>query len=191
MFKDETKEVVVLVDEDDKEIGIMPKAAVHHGQTPLHRGFSIYIFEPVHGNILVQQRNKKKVTWGGFWSNSCCGHPTQGESYQEAAKRRVVQELGIKVRAVEKIADYRYRFERNGIVENEVCPILVGLAKNEVLQPNPAEIEDVRWQRWSEYLKDMEQRRELHSPWSKEQVIILSQSPRFKDWISEHAIVLQ
>lgn len=190
MLQAEIGEMVVLVDEDDREIGIVPKATVHHQETPLHRGFSIYIFALAHGKILVQRRNKKKVTWPGFWSNSCCGHPAENESYEEAAKRRVAQELNIDLQVIEKMADYRYRFEHNGIFENEVCPILVGLVKNEELQPDPAEIEDVRWQRWSEYLTDMEQNEDSYSPWSKEQVRILSKTPRFKEWLSGYDIKL-
>lgn len=184
------RENVVLVDEEDREIGITSKTDVHHQETSLHRGFSIYVFTPAQGKILIQRRNRSKVTWPGFWSNSCCGHPGQGESYLDAAARRVRKELGISIEAVEKMADYRYRFEYNHVAENEICPILVGLTNNEEIQPDSSEIEDAKWVSWSEYLRDMEQHGDIHSPWSREQVKILSQTPRFKEWLAKHHIEL-
>ena len=184
----ETLNLVVLVDGNDQEIGTTPKATVHHQNTPLHRAFSLYIFNSK-GEILVQQRKREKITWGGFWSNSCCGHPGPGESREEAAQRRAKQELGLEVSSIEKIANYRYRFEYKGIVENEVCPIYVGLS-NEEVQPDPAEIEDFKWMSWSAFVQDIKENANLYSPWSKEQVQILSKSPAFHSWLSNQGLSL-
>lgn len=38
------EELVVLVDEHNNEIGTMPKLAAHSANTPLHRAFSIFLF---------------------------------------------------------------------------------------------------------------------------------------------------
>lgn len=184
------EELVVLVDDNDNEIGTMPKAEVHTKATPLHRGFSLYVFNP-QGEVLAQQRKKEKLTWGGFWSNSCCGHPAPNETREEAAERRAKQELGIEVKNIEKVADYRYRFKHNGVVENEVCPILVGLAANADLYPDPREIENFRWMRWSEFLEDMETHQEIYSPWSKEQIKILLSNQNLKEWLKKNSIELK
>lgn len=181
---------VVLVDEQDNTIGLMPQDVAHHLDTPLHRGFSLYVFHK-QGDLLLQQRAERKVTWGGFWSNSCCGHPREGESYLAAAARRFKEEVGIEVESIEKMVDYRYRFEYNGVAENEICPIIVGIVRNKEVRVNPVEIQNTRWTSWSDYLKEMKENGDTFSPWSKEQVKILSKNSRFRDWLSRHRIELR
>lgn len=178
------QELVVLVNDTDEEIGTAPKATVHTHDTPLHRAFSIYIFRP-DGKVLVQQRKKEKITWGGFWSNSCCGHPGKDESRRDTAIRRTFQELGINLRNVEQIEPYRYRFEYNGIVENEICPIFAGMTDDEV-KPDPKEIEAYKWLTWEEFLRDIRSKKDQYSPWSKEQVEILEKSEAFRAWLALH-----
>ena len=63
------KEEVVLVDENNNPVGAMPKSAVHGKDTPLHRGFSVFLFNKK-GELLLQQRALSKITWPGIWSNS-------------------------------------------------------------------------------------------------------------------------
>ncbi|MDP6586313.1 MAG: isopentenyl-diphosphate Delta-isomerase, partial [Anaerolineales bacterium] len=120
-----TEELAVLVNDQDEELGVVPKKTLHGADTPLHRGFSVYLFN-TQGEVLVQQRKKEKITWGGFWSNSCCGHPAPGEQRENTVQRRSKEELGVDVTDVKEVSKYRYRFENNGVVENEVCPIFVG-----------------------------------------------------------------
>ena len=116
-------EQVVLVDQHNAVLGTMPKAQVHTLETPLHRGFSVFIFNQV-GELLLQQRSFGKVTWPGFWSNSCCGHPALGESVADAIQRRVSVELGMQVHDLfEALPDFQYCCEYGGVVENEICPV--------------------------------------------------------------------
>ena len=183
------QEQTVLVNEQDQEVGMALKATLHTADTPLHRGFSLYLFTR-QGEFLLQQRKKEKKTWGGFWSNSCCGHPGPGEGREQAIQRRTRQELGLSPKCVEKIADYRYRFEHNGVVENEVCPVFVGIAESKDLRLDKNEIEAVRWMPWSGFLKEIQECRDVYSPWSQEQAKILASSPRFHEWLSKHGIKL-
>jgi isopentenyl-diphosphate delta-isomerase len=67
-------ELVVLVDENNTVLGTMPKSEVHGAETPLHRAFSIFLFN-AEKKLLLQQRSHVKKTWPLAWSNSCCGHP--------------------------------------------------------------------------------------------------------------------
>ncbi|MEK7077270.1 MAG: isopentenyl-diphosphate Delta-isomerase, partial [Patescibacteria group bacterium] len=69
-------EEVVLIDEENKALGTMPKRNVHRKETLLHRGFSCFLFK--NGKLLLQQRSKTKKTWPLIWSNSVCGHPAPG-----------------------------------------------------------------------------------------------------------------
>jgi isopentenyl-diphosphate delta-isomerase len=60
-------EHVVLVDESNAVLGTMPKAEVHGATTPLHRGFSLFLFNRER-KLLLQQRSAKKKTWPLVWS---------------------------------------------------------------------------------------------------------------------------
>ncbi len=95
-------EYVVLVDEADREIGVEKKSKVHSSLTPLHRAFSIFLFKHTK-ELLLQQRAKTKKAWPMVWSNSCCGHPMPGESYEKAIIRRTRFELGIDLSSAMKI----------------------------------------------------------------------------------------
>jgi len=162
-------EQVVLVDEQDRELGVSKKSEVHGKRTPLHRAFSAFLFNE-NGQVLVQQRAKSKKTWPRVWSNSCCGHPAPGEGYEEAILRRVKEELGLEVFNLEKVVDYRYRFERDGIVENELCPVYRGKVTGDP-RPRASEVEDWKWVSWNDLLSELITDREgVWSEWCKEEV---------------------
>ncbi len=144
-------ELVVLVDEQNGVLGTMRKAEVHRAQTPLHRGFSCFAFRRSDKRLLLQQRSGTKPTWPLVWSNSCCGHPGPGESAIAAARRRLRHELNLDPVLLEEIAPYRYCFTRDGVMENEICPILVAIVEGEPIV-NPREVEAVRWIDWPAFL---------------------------------------
>jgi isopentenyl-diphosphate Delta-isomerase len=173
-------EHVVLVDENDQPIGTADKAAIHHGDTPLHRGFSVFLFDRS-GNLLLQQRNLEKKTWPGVWSNSCCGHPQQGESTTQAMQRRIEQELGLAGVAVTVVLPgYRYRYAHGGVVENEFCPVAIGVIDQEPI-PNPDEVNAVRWIRWETFLKEIAGLNE-YSEWCIEEAQLLMANDTFRSF---------
>src|SRR3989338_6170 len=113
---------VVLVNNQNKVLGTAPKLATHNTNTPLHRGFSVFLFN-LKGELLLQQRSKTKKTFPLIWSNSYCGHPMLNESNVQAAKRRMFYEIGIDdVEIFEVMSDYKYKVIMNSIYENEICP---------------------------------------------------------------------
>jgi isopentenyl-diphosphate delta-isomerase len=127
-FRDDelVEELIVLVDEDGRSIGSMPKPLVHHGETPLHRAFSAYLFDDA-GRLLVTRRAQGKQTFPGMWTNTVCGHPGPGEDDADAIARRARFELGLEVSDVRPaLPGYRYRAEFRGVVENEICPVYLG-----------------------------------------------------------------
>jgi isopentenyl-diphosphate delta-isomerase type 1 len=102
-------ELVVLLDAHGREIGSAPKASVHHDDTPLHLGFSCYIFD-AQGRVLLTRRALGKTTWPGVWTNSVCGHPAPGEQIALAVQRRAKDELGLRVEGpVCVLPGFRYR----------------------------------------------------------------------------------
>ena len=136
-------EELILVDEQDNEIGSLSKELCHDGQGVLHRAFSVFLFN-AEGELLLQQRSGGKRLWPSFWSNSCCSHPRRGESMQQATQRRIQQELGV-VADLEYIYKFTYqaRFEDVGS-EYECCSVFLGRITEPVV-PNSNEIAAVRF----------------------------------------------
>ncbi len=168
----ETEQIVLLA-EDGSEIGTAPKLASHHAKTPLHKAFSCYVFND-RGEFLVTQRALSKKVWPGVWTNSVCGHPAPGESYEDAIKRRAKDELGMTLQNITvALPHYRYKTPPyNGIIENEICPVFVArLASGP--DPNPDEVEALRWMAWQEYVQDIDARPDVYSYWAKDQLLQL------------------
>jgi isopentenyl-diphosphate Delta-isomerase len=162
----------VLVDEQGQEIGSAAKASVHHATTPLHLGFSCYVFDGG-GRVLMTRRALGKQTWPGVWTNSFCGHPAPGERIVAAVHRRARQELGLTIDfPVCVLPDYRYRATAaDGTVENELCPVFRVTAIGP-LRPAPDEVMDHTWVSWRE-LRSAAALPWAISPWAVEQIPLL------------------
>ena len=170
-------EEVVLLDEDGNAIGTAAKAEVHGTDTPLHLAFSCYAFDEA-GRVLLTQRAIAKPTFGGVWTNSCCGHPAPGEPIAEAVRRRTGQELGLSLDRVTLVLPrFRYRaVGENGTVENELCPVFVATAAGDP-EPDATEVEAWEWVSWSEFRADVINGRREVSLWCREQVAALPEDP--------------
>ncbi|RME70204.1 MAG: isopentenyl-diphosphate Delta-isomerase [Verrucomicrobia bacterium] len=143
-------EAVVLLADDGRPIGTARKSEVHGPATPLHLAFSIFLFD-AGGRMLVQRRAWHKPTWPGVWSNACCGHPQPGEAMEAAVARRLREELGMTgVTVHPALPDFRYRACWQGVWENEVCPVFIGMASGAV-RPNPEEVAEVDWVEWTTF----------------------------------------
>lgn len=176
-------EHVVLVTELDEVIGVAPKSEVHTLNTPLHRAFSLFLFRPGDRQFLIQQRWHGKKTWPLVWSNSCCGHPELGESTIDAVRRRARYELGIQnFDILEEASPYRYTFERDGVVENEICPIYFGISSDPI-NPHPEEVEAYRWVSWEEFVREAFADDKTFSEWCREELRLLEQTQLFKDFM--------
>lgn len=166
-------EQVVLLDPGGRPVGAMPKSQVHHGDTPLHLAFSVYVFD-ASGRFLTTRRALAKKTWPGVWSNSCCGHPGPGEDVAAAARRRVQQELGLTPQRWDlALADFAYRaVAPDGIVENEVCPVFLARVAGDrpAVHADPAEVAEWRWVPWAEFAAVATTAPWALSPWAAEQV---------------------
>lgn len=165
-------EQVILVDDQNNQIGIADKETVHTTNTPLHRAFSLFLFNSKK-QLLVTQRALTKKTFPGIWSNSVCGHVSPGEETIDAVKRRVSDELHIVASNIKEASPYQYKFaDASGIFENEICPIFIGIA-NEDPKPNTSEVEAWKWIDWNEFLETIKNYPGTYSPWSEEEAIIL------------------
>ena len=173
------QELVVLVNDNNEAIGTMPKLEAHNAYTPLHRAFSVYVFNK-DGKFLLTQRALSKKVFPGIWTNSCCGHPGPNESTEDAIKRRLQFELGIKPKTLQVVLPhFRYRAELYVIVENEIAPVYIATVTKKP-KVNPAEVKNYEWIEWEEFLKRLKEPPEKYSPWCKEQVVELKDDPNLK-----------
>ncbi|HSX41001.1 MAG TPA: isopentenyl-diphosphate Delta-isomerase [Candidatus Saccharimonadales bacterium] len=171
------EDIVVLVDKNNTPLGTASKLETHNSNTPLHRGFSVFLFNS-EGKLLLQQRAKTKKTFPLVWSNSCCGHPKLDETSIDAAKRHLNHELNITdVKLFVILPDYRYKTEMNGIWENEICPVLIGFTNQEP-KINKDEVENIKWIKWEDFLEEI-QKPNSYSAWSVEEAKLLSTDKKF------------
>jgi isopentenyl-diphosphate delta-isomerase len=138
-----TSEQVVLVDENDKEIGTEEKMAAHQNGGKRHRAFSILIFNDKN-ELMLQQRAFSKYHAGGLWTNTCCSHPRPGESTVAAAHRRLIEEMGFDTE-LKEIFSFKYQVKLDhNLTENEYDHFFIGKYN---LEPkiNKEEAEAWKW----------------------------------------------
>jgi isopentenyl-diphosphate Delta-isomerase len=137
-----TEDRVILVDRADVPLGSAPKLAVHRDGR-LHRAFSVLVLNR-RGELLIQQRAAGKYHSEGLWANTCCSHPRPGEATEEAARRRLREEMGFDC-ALEPVGAFVYRADvGGGLVEHEYDHLFLGRWDG-APRPDPAEVGAWRW----------------------------------------------
>ncbi|TAM75084.1 isopentenyl-diphosphate Delta-isomerase [bacterium] len=158
-------EPLILVDADDRVIGHAGKADAHAGKGILHRAFSLFVSNPV-GEVLLQQRATSKTLWPGYWANTCCSHPRQGEDMDTATQRRLREELGFTC-ALEFIYKFQYHAEFGEAgSESELCWVYVGVS-DAPIRVNSTEIAAWRFVRPATLDREIEEAPERFTPWLK------------------------
>ncbi len=156
-------EELILVDENDNEIGHLSKALAHDGGGTLHRAFSVFLFNDK-GELLLQRRAETKRLWPQFWSNSCCSHPRRGESMELATQRRLQDELNVHAE-LESVFKFSYQAEFGELgAENELCHVYLGKIDGDV-QANDHEIDGIRFLSAADLEAEFESAREQFTPW--------------------------
>lgn len=156
------EELVVLVDETDRELGSEEKLAAHHSGA-LHRAFSTFVSNRS-GQLLLQRRAATKYHSPRLWSNTCCGHPRPGESIEAAAHRRLREEMGFDC-ALTVSFSFTYRAELDGgMVEHEIDHVLVGQFDGQPVA-NPEEVEAWRWIDEAELAGEMAANPQRYTAW--------------------------
>jgi isopentenyl-diphosphate delta-isomerase len=160
-------ETVVLVDENDRELGTAEKLAAHRDGGRLHRAFSVFLFDD-RGRVLLQQRAATKYHFPLLWTNACCGHPRPGEEVLGAARRRVAEELGVEV-ALRPAFSFVYTAEdtESGLTEREFDHVLLGRLSAHP-RPDPEEVSALAWWAAPSLLGDVAARPQRYTPWFRE-----------------------
>ena len=157
-------EKVILVDKNDKQVGLMPKLEAHK-KGVLHRAFSIFIFNSKY-ELLLQKRASSKYHSGGLWTNTCCSHPREGEDILDAANRRLDEEMGIKT-SLRKVYDFIYKAELdNQLTEHEFDHVFYGVCDNDPIL-NKNEAEDFKWVDMETLNNDIIKNEDNYTVWFK------------------------
>ena len=158
------EELVILVDENDNQVGLMPKMEAHE-KAVLHRAFSVFVFNEKN-ELMLQQRALHKYHSPGLWTNTCCSHQRDGESNLAAGERRLFEEMGFVTELKETISFiYKAPFE-NGLTEHEYDHILVGHYENDP-EINTEEVGEWRWMDLELVKKDIKNNPENYTSWFK------------------------
>ena len=156
------KEQIILVDENDIQVGAMEKLKTHE-KGLLHRAFSIFVRNDK-GECMLQKRALGKYHSGGLWSNTCCGHPRDGEDLESAAHRRLNEEMGLDC-PLREVFTLTYQANLDhGLKENEFLHVLVGAYDNGPVL-NPEEADDWKWIPEDELKKDIAKNPNNYTQW--------------------------
>ncbi len=158
------EEFVVLVDQDDQKLGLMEKQQAHIAGL-LHRAFSVFVFNSK-GELMIQQRAASKYHSPTLWTNTCCSHPRDNETYEQAAHRRLEEEMGFDCEL-----EYKFNFIykahlENDLIEHELDHVFIGTFDDEP-KLNPDEVMAYRWVELDDLKKDMEKNPQNYTAWFK------------------------
>jgi isopentenyl-diphosphate delta-isomerase len=157
-------EYVVLVNENDTQIGIMEKMAAHIVPR-LHRAFSIFIFNSK-GELLLQQRALSKYHSPGLWTNTCCSHPHDGESLEQATSRRLMEEMGLHCE-MHEVFTFIYKAPVGlGLIEHEFDHVWFGQSDDTPII-NTEEVESYKYMNLDDIADDMKAHPECYTEWFK------------------------
>ena len=173
------EENVILVNEKDEPIGLIPKMEAHE-KAVLHRAFSVFVLNDKN-EIMLQQRAHHKYHSPLLWTNTCCSHQREGETNIQAGSRRLFEEMGFQTDLKELFHFiYKAPFD-NGLTEHELDHVMIGYY-NDAPSINPEEVEDWKWMPIEAVKSDIQNNPDLYTIWFK---IIFDQ---FYHFLEEHTL---
>lgn len=158
------KDLVILVDGNDTEIGYLDKLEVHQ-KGLLHRAFSVLIFNS-RGELMLQKRAANKYHSAGLWTNTCCSHPKPNELMVDAVKRRLKEEMGIEC---ETNFAYKFQYQANldnDLIEHELDYVFIGVCDDKPAI-NALEVAEWKFISLAEVKKDLIKNPEAYTFWFK------------------------
>lgn len=160
----DAEEEVILVDENDRQLGTMDKLEAHR-QGRLHRAFSVFVFNE-RNELLMQQRASHKYHSGGLWTNTCCSHPRPGEEIETAAHRRLVEEMGFDCPLESKFSFIYEKVLDNQLTEHELDHVLIGRF-DAAPKVNPEEVGNWRYVGLSTLMLEIKKAPNQFTEWFK------------------------
>ena len=132
------EEIFIVVDKQDRIIGYRTRHECHHDNSLIHRAVGVVIFNKK-GQILVQKRSKNKDLYPNLYTISTSGHVDKGETYHQAAKRELQEELGINI-PIKRKKKFLLEIE----VETEMDCLFIGEYEGP-FYPSKDEVDEVKF----------------------------------------------
>ncbi|GHJ89452.1 hypothetical protein NliqN6_5854 [Naganishia liquefaciens] len=189
------EERCILVTPDDRAYGEGSKKTCHlmanirGPDALLHRAFSVFLFRPTDGRLLLQKRADEKITFPSMWTNTCCSHPLSTSSEREeqgqlgvrrAALRKLPHELGTKPDELTE-RNFTYLTRIHYLAPCEVDPVtgdegvwgeheidyILFATEDVTLDLNPNEVSDARYVNEQELRAMFDDQENSFTPWFK------------------------
>ncbi len=158
------EEYLILVDENDIPVGKQEKLSAHQ-KGLLHRAFSVFIFN-TKGELLLQRRAAEKYHSGGLWTNTCCSHPRFEENINDAVRRRLREEMGMRCETTFAFSFiYKATFD-NGLTEHEFDHVYFGMSDNMPI-PEKSEVQNWKYINLNKLNEDINSCPEKYTEWMK------------------------
>jgi len=100
---------IAIVDENNQVVGSSDRSEAHK-QGLWHRIVVVLVFNN-RSQLYIQKRSPNADTSPNMWDHSAAGHVDEGEEPEQAAKRELNEELGIKANALEFISSFKTQRE--------------------------------------------------------------------------------
>lgn len=137
-----TEELVDIVDDDDVVIATVARSEMRSRRLQ-HRSVGIAVMSS-DGRLLIHRRSVAKDIWPGWWDIAAGGVVAAGETYEQAARRELDEELGVDGE-VELLGQSRYLDD--DVAEMCRCYRVV---HDGPFAFNDGEVSEVRWVTFAE-----------------------------------------
>jgi 16S rRNA (adenine1518-N6/adenine1519-N6)-dimethyltransferase len=130
--------LVDVVDAHDHPVRTIERQQVFQQQASF-RVVHVFIFDSA-GKLLLQQLSGRRQRFPLHWGSSVAGYLFAGESYEEAAQRRVDQELNIMVPSLDRLG--------KTTMDDDGATKFISLFKancNGPFHPDPGHIQHIQW----------------------------------------------
>lgn len=138
---DQSEEPVIVVDDQDNQVEILPRKVAEADESKLIRYVYVLLFND-EGEVLLQRRNPDIERFPNHWEISASGAVWPGEGYVDAANRKLPDELNMRVPLFH---EHKNRYHITGKADRFIA-VFVGYVSNaDLVQPNPEKVSEVRW----------------------------------------------
>ena len=141
-------ELLDVVNDQDVVTAQVLRSLVHE-QGLQHRGVHVFLFTR-EGKLLVQQRSRNKDSHPLAWDCSVSEHVKAGESYDQAAERGLLEELGLREIEIQPLVKFKMLYGQN---DYEISRLYHGSVDPAFVRFDPAEIEQAAYYRITDLLE--------------------------------------
>ncbi len=169
-FHANEQEVLDIVDFKNNVIGQTNRSQIHL-KGYFHKAVNLLVFNSK-GELFLQQRSEDRWVMPLAWDISASEHVLAGESFEDAAKRGLKEELGVEAE-IEKVGDVklskrRYDLHSHELIENEFIQTFKATWDKEI-KLDPKEIKDGRFFKIKEISQLIKKGKTDFTPWFLEE----------------------